>query len=281
MMESPPGTREPIDLSIDLQPESPDPLYQQVRSILASWIRNGQISPHDKLPSERQLCECFGVSRMTIRQALSKLKEDDLIYTRPGKGMFVAEPDPQLELTFVLTGFSEEVGPARTTLTSQVLNAQLITASPKVAKELDLTPGEELVHIERLRLVNGSPIAYQSVYVPHRLCPGFLKHDYHRKSTLKILQEEFDLHLLEARQIIKAGMSRPQAARHLGLARPEPVLILERRTNLRNGPLVEMSTGDYLADSFQLVLTLDMSNWELRTSDESRQISMQTVSSLS
>ena len=250
-----------------LQPESPEPLYQQVRTILASWIRDGKLRPHDKIPSERQLCERFSVSRMTIRQALSKLKEEGVIYTRHGKGMFVAEPPAELELSFVLTGYSysEETAPARGVLSSTVIDARLIPATAALSEALRLPQSEELIRIERLRSLKGAPVGFQTIHIPHRLCPGYLDRGLHEKVQLEVIQNEYHLSLAHVAQVVKAGLSGPQEMKYLKPSHPPvPILILERKTFLDSGEVVEICRSSYLADSFQLLLTLDLSHSPFR-----------------
>jgi len=250
-------------LAMDLQPESPEPLYQQLRSILASWIRLSKLRPHEKIPSERQLCERFSVSRMTVRQALGKLKEEGFIYTRQGKGMYVAEPPSGFELAFVLTGYNEETIPMRGVLSSTIIGARLIHATAELAEALDLPPGEELVKIERLRLLRGVPVGIQTIHVPHRLCPGYLDHDLSHNASLEIIRDDYHLPLENITQVVKAGLSGPREMEYLKLSHPVPMLILERKSFLSSGEVVQFSKGAYLADCCRLLLTLDLSRWSL------------------
>lgn len=264
MAPDPTRTRDAHEFGMALQPESPEPLYQQVRSVMASWIKDGKLQPHDKIPSEHQLCECFSVSRMTVRQALSKLKEEGVIYTRHGKGVFVAEPPPGLELTFVLTGYSEETAPVHGELSSAIIGARLIHATAELAEALGLPHGEELVRIERLRSLRGIPVGFQTIHIPHRLCPGYLDHDLNAKAPLEIIQDEYHLPVANIAQVVKAGLSGPQEMKYLKLSNPVPILILERQTFLDSGEVVEICKSSYLADSFQLLLTLDLSHSPFR-----------------
>ena len=253
-----------------LRSESPEPLYQQVRHALGSWIRDGKLRPNDKIPSERQLCEHFGVSRMTIRQALARLKAEGVIYTRPGKGMFVAEIPPGLELTFVLTGYSEETTPVHGALSNTIIDARLIQATPELTKALRLSVPEEVVRVERLRSLRGAPIALQTIHIPHRLCPGYLSHDLNAKVSLEIIQDEYDLSPVNIEQVIRAGLSGPRETQYLKLTQSTPVLILERKAFLETGEVVEMSESAYLADCFQLLLTLDLSRWSFRVGGDGK-----------
>ena len=265
MTLDPSRERDVHEFTMALQPESPEPLYQQVRSILASWIKDGKLQPHDKIPSERQLCERFSVSRMTIRQALSKLKEEGVIYTRHGKGMFVAEPPSELELTFVLTGYSEETALVRGVLSSTVIDARLITATATLREALSLPHSEELIRIEKLRSLKGAPVGFQTIHIPHRLCPGYLDRGLHEDVQLEVIQSEYHLSLANVSQVVKAGLSGPQEMKYLKLSHhPVPILILERKTFLDSGEVVEICRSSYLADSFQLLLTLELSHSPFR-----------------
>ena len=257
--------RETQNLAMDLQPESPEPLYRQLRGVLAFWIRHSKLHPHDKIPSERQLCERFSVSRMTVRQALGKLKEEGFIYTQQGKGMYVAEPPSGLELALVLTGYSEETIPMRGGLSSTILSARLTQATAELAKAMDIPVAEELVRVERLRLLNGVPVGLQTIYVPHRLCPGYLDHDLSHNASLEIIRDDYHLPLGKITQVVQARLSSPREIEHLKLSQPVPVLILERKGFLSSGEVVQLSKGAYLADCFQLLLTLDVSRWSLQT----------------
>jgi len=257
------GAQNAQGLAMALQPGSPEPLYQQLRSILASWIRYSKLRPHDKIPSERQLCERFSVSRMTVRQALSKLKEDGFIYTRQGKGMFVSEPSPGLELAFALTGYGEETIPMRGVLSSTTIDARLIHATAELAEAMDLPQAEELARIERLHWLRRVPVGLQTIHIPHRLCPGYLDHDLSHNASLEIIRDDYHLPLENITQVVKAGLSGPREIEYLKLAHPVPMLLLERKSFLSSGEVVQLSKGAYLADCFQLLLTLDLSRWSL------------------
>src|SRR5512138_3336271 len=108
--------------------EAPDPLYAQLKESLAAEITSGRYRPHQRLPSERELSVQFHVSRMTVRQALLELVRDGTIYTRVGKGTFVAEPKIDQQLR-ALTGFSQEVRARGSKPSSRVLEARVASAT--------------------------------------------------------------------------------------------------------------------------------------------------------
>ncbi|HQE98772.1 MAG TPA: GntR family transcriptional regulator, partial [Anaerolineae bacterium] len=139
---------------MELKREAPTPLYVQLKNSLLMQITSNQLAPHQQLPSERELCEQFGVSRTTVRQAINEMIHEGLVYSRAGKGTFVSEPKINQQLR-TLTGFSQDVLERGGTPSSQVLEARLIPATPDLAERLQVTLETELVLLSRLRLANG------------------------------------------------------------------------------------------------------------------------------
>ena len=153
----------------------------------------------------------------------------------------------------------------RGVLSSTIISARLTRATAELAKAMDLPAAEELVRVERLRLLNGVPVGLQTIYVPHRLCPGYLDHDLSHNASLEIIRDDYHLPLEKITQVVKARLSGPREIEHLKLSFPVPVLILERKSFLSSGEVAQLSKGAYLADSFQLLLNLDLSRWPLQT----------------
>ena len=135
----------------------PIPLYYQLAEQLREQIQLGDLPPGVQLPSERELSEQFGISRMTVRQAISYLTEQGLLDPRIGVGTFVAEPkfDPDM---LHLLGFTEEMMQRGNEMTaSQVLENSLCVPPVSVAQHLQLSPGGKTVKIVRLRFYGGTP----------------------------------------------------------------------------------------------------------------------------
>src|SRR5205823_1255069 len=113
----------------------------------------GARQPHSQLPSEREWVKRLGVSRITVRQALSELVQQGYLYTVPGKGFFVGERKNARELNAFLsfTAASESRGEAPS---NKVLEAKLVPAPASVAHDLGIAPGAEVVLLKRLRLTS-------------------------------------------------------------------------------------------------------------------------------
>jgi GntR family transcriptional regulator len=229
----------------------------QLKSILASQINRGELRPHQKLPSERELCRSFGISRMTVRHALNTLAQGGLVYTQPGKGIFVADSRLSLNVGVSLAGFSEDVLRSGATPSSVLLESCLCQAIPELARALHVTEGEELARIKRLRRVDNVPLAVQTAYLPHRLCPNILQHDLAAHSLIRILGKEYGLRLARAEQTVRAVLANPEERELLGLSDPAPVMSSERTTYLDTGEVIEFAQGTVCGEWYRLKFELD------------------------
>ncbi|MBC7232876.1 MAG: GntR family transcriptional regulator [Chloroflexi bacterium] len=240
-----------------LKPDSSVPLYVQLQNILASQIASGELRPHQKLPSERELCQRFGISRMTVRQALGSLAKEGLIYSRPGKGVFVADPTRGLEVRVSLAGFSEDIRRSGAKPSSVLMEARLLLATPELAQALHLFELEEVVKVERLRLVNHVLLALHTAYLPHRLCPNILQYNLAVESLFHTLKKVYGLRLARAEQTVRAVLAGPRELKLLGLSDPAPVLSAERTTYLDTGEVIEFSRAIYCGEWYKLHFELD------------------------
>jgi GntR family transcriptional regulator len=242
---------------VELRSDSTVPLYIQLKTILATQITRGELQPHDKLPSERQLCRDLGISRMTVRHALGALAQGGLVYTQPGKGIFVADPRLSLNVQVSLAGWSQDILRSGATPSSRLLEARLCRATAEQARALHITEGAELVTIKRLRMVDKVPLAVQTAYLPHRLCPDILRHDLAAHSLIHILGKEYGLRLARAEETVRAMLANPEERELLGLSDPAPVLSTERTTYLETGEVIEFSQGIFCGEWYRLKFGLD------------------------
>lgn len=143
----------------------PMPLYHQLKLALREEIERGVYKPGDRLPSELELIRQYGISRITVRQALNELEAEGLIVRRHGKGTYVAERRIEQELVR-LTDFIEDMQQARLNPSSRVLAFVHEPASLAVARALNLKEGTEVVRVERLRLADERPMALDNTWLP-------------------------------------------------------------------------------------------------------------------
>lgn len=231
------------------------PLYQVVYDGILQRIEAGEFLPHDRLPSENKLCELFSVGRNTIRRALSVLVNDGILKTIAGSGTFVT--DSRLTKTAeYLFGMTQEMNLRGKMITSQVLDAKLISADPFLTRRLRVQLGAEIVFLYRVREMDGEPVAIERAYLPHAFCPGILKFDFSKVSLYQTLSKVYGKSPSYAEQEIEASLATPEIARLLKLTQPAVVLAFHRETCLEMGEVIEYVDSELRADRFRFYTNL-------------------------
>jgi GntR family transcriptional regulator len=240
---------------VRLKRNHPQPLYAQLKESLRTDILAGRLRAHEQLPSERELCARFRVSRMTVRQALLDLTREGLIYSRAGKGTFASEPKIDQQLR-ALSGFSQDMQSRGSKPSSRVVEAKIERAKEPVAQLLGVPPGTEVILLTRVRLADNLPLAIETVHIPQTLCPNLLHHDFARESLYGVLEREYGYRLTRAEQTIEAALARPREAALLRMTLPAPVLVMERLTYTDQGVLIEHVHSIYRGDRYKFHSTL-------------------------
>ncbi len=142
------------------------PRYYEIEQALRARI--ALLEPDEPLPSDAQLCEEFGVSRMTARNAMQVLAEEGLLVRRPGRGSFVADP-PAHRMANRLMTFSDEMRRRGRTPTSRLLTREIRPATPHEAGELGVPAGEPVVAIRRVRCADDQPMAIEAAVLDRRV----------------------------------------------------------------------------------------------------------------
>lgn len=154
-----------------LERSNPLPLYYQLKEVLKQQIHAGHLAPHTAIPSEPELVSNYHVSRATVRQALSELVHEGLLYRQHGKGTFVCEPRIQKTLS-ELTSFTEEIQRRGQRPGGLLLASELIRGSEAIRNQLGLLDTEQLLRLERLRTADDTPIAYEVDCLPYPRATG-------------------------------------------------------------------------------------------------------------
>jgi GntR family transcriptional regulator len=173
-----------------------------------------------------------------------------VIYTRVGKGTFVAEPKIDQQLQGV-TSFTQDVRGRGASPSSQVLEARVVPAPPEVAAALCLAPRANVIILSRIRLADGEPLALETAFLPAALFPNLLRHDFAVESLYAVLERDYRLALLQAEQTIEATLANQREIKLLKLAPPAAVLKMERLTQTTEGTLVEQVFSIYRGDRYK------------------------------
>lgn len=234
-----------------LTKESRIPLHIQMADRIREQIRRGEILPNTRLPSERELCELYDISRITVRRALATLSQEGLILSTTGKGNFVAQTAFTEELQ-PLSSFTQDLTRRGLRASSITLTQEIIPADDTLAAKFGIPRGAEMVRLRRLRLADDLPIAVQITHLPHHLCPDLLRNDFSDRSLYEVLRSQYGLVLVRSDTEIMAALAQPEELNLLKLKPPAAVLISDQTTYLENRVVIEVTRSIFNADRYKL-----------------------------
>lgn len=197
-------------------------------------------------PSERELVQQFGVARMTVRQALDTLVAEGLLERMPGRGTFVAQPNTQVAQ---VRSFTDEMHARGMLPESQTQLLRQERAGPGVARALQITEGDAVVHWLRLRRADGEPMCLENVYLSEVLLPGFLASPIPTSLYEDLAERGLRPDWVE--DSVRGDLATADEGEVLGIEAGAPVLRIERRA-LSEDKVVEVSRSTYRADRFTL-----------------------------
>ncbi|HLO04485.1 MAG TPA: GntR family transcriptional regulator [Symbiobacteriaceae bacterium] len=237
---------------MELNPRSPLPLYRQFKLLVEQKIASGEWAPEQPLPPEMQLIELYGISRITVRQAMDELVQEGRIYRRRGKGTFVAPPKINQTLA-QLTGFVEELALRGLEPSVRVLGYE-VEPEPRVAELLG-TAGP-LLQIRRLVSVGGAPLFADTSYFPSDLV-HLLGREQIAVRPYYALLEAGGRAPAEGDQWLGAVALSVETAGYLELEPGSPGLAIHRVTKDALGRPVEYTRVVYRADRYEYQIRLE------------------------
>jgi GntR family transcriptional regulator len=219
----------------------PVPKYHRVKEAVLARIADGTWPPGSLLPAEPDLCRQFGVSRITVRKAISDLVHEGKIQTVQGKGTFVATPKVGERFVQRAFGIYEDMERRGMRLTTEVLRQEVIPATADVATRLGLRSGEPVHILVRLRSIEGEKILLSTTYIPQALCPGLADEDLSAGSLFRLLRRRYGLKIGRGERSLEAVAADQWEARMLDLALASPLLRLDSAAYLPDGRPFEYS----------------------------------------
>ena len=231
------------------------PLYWQLAERLRRQIAEGRYPEGSQLPTEAALGSEFEVSRITVRAALDRLAAEGLLRRARGRGTFVAAPPIEHDLG-QLTDFAEDMAAAGLTPSSRVTHFAEEPASPAVAAQLGLAPGVAVTRVDRLRLADGQPLAFDRTWLPLRYGRVLERGALAAETILRQLEGRYGIPILGGRYTIEATAARGEVARVLGVAAGTPTLLLHRTSSTAGGEVVYYQQRHYRADRVRYALDL-------------------------
>lgn len=240
----------------ELLPLSPVPLYSQLKELLRGRILDGTYPPHSRMPSESELGQAFGVSRITVRQALGDLQKEGLIFKIHGKGTFVAKPKAFQNVS-TLQGLAESMSQMGYEVINRLHSLKTLPADARVAERLRLEEGAPVTEIKRVRLVNREPVSLEVTYVPRAVGEKLEKADLVARDIFLIIENDCGIALGHADLAIDAVLADADLTRALSVEEGAPIMRIERLTHAADGTPLDFEYLYYRGDAFQYRLRID------------------------
>jgi GntR family transcriptional regulator len=223
------------------------PKYQNVHDALVLAIEG--LPAGSAMPTERELCQTYAVSRATVRHALGQLEIEQRIFRRQGKGTFVARP--KIEQRLELMSHTEGMRERGILPSSKLIDVRRIPAGLDVGHQLELSATDEVLRIERLRLADGDPIAIEVLFLNADRFDGITAALSDNASLYQLLSSTYGVELASAEETIEAVVAESREAGLLKCATGTPLLMLSRLTLDTSGQPTEFVRSLYRGDRYR------------------------------
>lgn len=238
--------------------ESGRPRHEQISDWLREHIEEGTYEVDERLPSEKELGERFDVSRVTVRRALQTLEGEGYIYRRQGLGSFVKERRAAQGLVR-LTDFAQDMAQAGLEAASAVEHHAPETPPPDVAVRLGVDEETTVMRLDRVRLGDGRPVAFDRTWLPLFYAQLLEGHDLEQETIYHVLEAEYDIPVLRGQYRITAANASASVAELLGISDGEALLLIERLSMTEGDKRVYFQRRYYRSDrvAYELELARD------------------------
>lgn len=230
------------------------PLYLQLMEKIVEKIEMEDYEEHDQLPSERELCDIYGLSRITVRQALKELEHEGYIYKLHGVGTFVAPKsyDQNLAQLYSFTKEMEKLGKVPRT---EVLSFSVISVDERLARKMRLKPLDEVYKVERLRIADNQPLMHETSYLPRKLFPSLTKRDLSERPMYDVFYEDYQIALTNATERFSATLIRKEESEYLEVDINQPAMLIKRYA-YNHDKLIEYTNSVARGDKFAYTVEL-------------------------
>jgi GntR family transcriptional regulator len=226
--------------------------YHSIRDEILDLVE--ELAVGDALPPERVLAPRFGVSRMTLRRAVEELVREGRLERRHGAGTFVAEP--KIAQGLAVTSFSEDMRQRGSVPSSRTLAVDEVLAGAQLGRRLEISPGEKVTRISRLRLADDAPMALETLHVPRLVAPDLTGDLLADQSFYELLASRYGVVLANGRQTIEATVTDEVESEILEVPLHSPAFLFERVSRATDGRVVEFVRSVYRGDRYQFALDL-------------------------
>jgi GntR family transcriptional regulator len=230
------------------------PLYTRIQEYIAELILSGKLKPESKIQSEREFSEDLGVSRMTVRKALTELVNEGLLERKHGSGTYVSNPKITYE-SVEMVNYIQAMQQRNIATATQLLEFSEMIASRRLAEILKIEIGEPMYRLVLLRFANRVPVILERGFFPSRYYPKMEDWDLEKTSIIDLLTSVYGIKLGRISQSVEAIAATDQIAQQLRVDERVPLLMLTRLIFNRETQKPAVYSQDFLRSDYARIHT--------------------------
>lgn len=228
------------------------PLYRRIANDIREKIHNGEYPVNEALPTEAQLREVFSVSRVTVRQALKLLIENNELESIQGSGTYVKAPKVNYDID-QQSSFAEKWTHLKGVTHSEVLAFEIQQASITLAEQLNLTEGEKIFYVKRVRFLDATPITVEETWLPAEMFPD-LTYQVMKGSKYEFIEQHKGLIIDRSEQELLPVLPDPAIAALLQIDAGRPIIEKRTRGYLQGDIVFEYSRNYFRPDEYRFTV---------------------------
>lgn len=226
-------------------------LWRQAKAVIRDMVVT-EFRPGDLIPSEAELCKRLGVSRITIRQAITSLVYEGYLVRMQGRGTIVLPPKHEAQLAPSLQSLDSGPREVGFNVECRLISKETLPSDKRLAALLRIPPGTFVHKVRVLYLSSGEPVGQYVSYVPREIYPGLLEHDLEVEPLYQVLSQVIDGNLCQAEETIECIMADERRAGLLRILPGSPVILVQRLCLLDSSRPVEYRRTFYRTDRYRL-----------------------------
>nr|WP_255725054.1 GntR family transcriptional regulator [Photobacterium sp. OFAV2-7] len=227
-------------------------MYRQIADAIREQIQSGEYKPGDALPTEAQLREEFSVSRVTVRQALKLLIEQDVLESVQGSGTYVKESKVNYDI-YQYTSFYEKLSHLNVKTHSEVLAFEITTPSISIAEALEIADDERIFYVKRVRFIDNNPVTLEETWLPLSLFPD-LTYEVMQGSKYDYIEGKKKMVIDRSEQEIIPVLPNEEVVRQLGIPADQPIIEKITKGYLADGTVFEYSRNFFKSTDYKFTL---------------------------
>lgn len=231
------------------------PLYSQLKNLLIEKIEKGEYPENSKIPSEQELCEHYGISRPTVRQAVTELTNNGYLYKEKGKGTFVAKSKSIIDMKNY-SGFTDSILDSQVPGDREIVNISRIESQyeKRISEIFGVLQNQnlDLVQVQYVTRQQGEAFSYNTSLIPLNLFPDIEEDIRNKKPSYDILRGKYPLIPVKSKSALEIVYTDHSDAHYLKIQTGQALIKIENIMYSKSGQAVEFITSKYRADKCRL-----------------------------